>query len=88
MKRIEEAKNKAKMIIKEAEEKAREIKDINKIMQRVQEYIMEEEKKLKKEAEEIYKSYLKEIDKVKNIPLSKLNEVSDMIVKEVLGVER
>lgn len=87
MKRIEEAKNKARVIIREAEEKAKEIRDIGKIMERVERYINEEERKLRDEAKKIYESYLMAIEKIKRIPLSKLDEVSEMIIKEVLGIE-
>ncbi len=87
MKRIEEAKNKAKKIIEDAKKRASEIVNRNRIMQQVDKYVSEEEKKLREEAKRIYESYLKEIEATRNIPLSKINEISDIIVREVMGVE-
>ncbi len=87
MKRIEEAKKRAEKIIEEAKKEAERIKDINVILGRVSKYVEEEEKKIKEEAKKLYNEYLKKTEKIKAIPLSKLEEIANKIVMEVLGLE-
>jgi len=83
---VEQARQEAELILKKAEGEARKLVDVKRISKLVEEYVKEEEAKIRKEAEALRESYKRKLEKLSSISEEKLREIAEKMVMEVLGL--
>ncbi len=84
---IEEAKIEAEKRIAYAQKEAKKIIDQATKKEYVQEYLENEEKKVKVEAKKILDKCKKEVPRIRKVPPKKLQKAMDLILSEVLKNE-
>jgi len=87
IKKIEESKIEAEKKIADAQKEAKKIMDKATKKEYVQEYIENEEKKVKVEAKKIVDKYKKEMPRIRKVPPNKVQKVMAVILDEVLKFE-